>query len=50
MWTGFDFLRGFDGFLEALDLIKHLFETLLVSFLFGNGKLLDDFVTKLFDF
>ena len=50
MRTGFDLLGGLDGFLEASDLIKHLFETLLISVLLGNGKLLDDLVTKLFDF
>ena len=36
--------------LETFDLIKHLFETLLVSVLLGNRKLLDNLVTKLFDF
>ena len=49
MWTGFDLLRRLDGFLEATDLIQHLLETLLVSILLGNRKLLDDFVTELFD-
>ena len=50
MWTGLDFLRGLDGFLETSDLVKHLFETLLVSILLGNRKLLDDLVAKIFDF
>lgn len=50
MRTGLDFLRGLDGFLETSDLVKHLFETLLVSVLLGNRKFLDDLVTKLLDF
>ena len=50
MRTGFDLLRGLNGFLEAFDLIKHLFETLLISVLLGNRKLLDYIVTNFFDF
>ena len=50
MRTGFDLLRRLDGFLETLDFVKHLLETLLVSVLLGNRKLLDDLVAKIFDF
>lgn len=48
MRTGFDFFRGSNGFLDALDFLEHLFEALFISFLFWNGKLFNNLVVKLF--
>ena len=50
MRAGFYTFRRLNGFLDAFDLIKHLSETLLISVLLGNRKLLDYLVMKLFDF
>lgn len=50
MWTGLDLLGRLDGFLETFDLIKHLLRRFLFLFFLGNRKLLDNLVTKLFDF